>query len=81
MKTVIREDPTLYEKMKKYRVQASSLEDFRQRFTKPRAYAERGPDYVEAVLKSAQQDIERYGYTLISHHDSVTGEVVTYYPL
>ena len=70
---------SLYEKFKKYQVPASSVEDFRQRYTKPRAYRERGPEYVAAVLQSARRDLEKYGYTIISHHDSVTGEIVAYY--
>ena len=38
----------LYEKFKKYAVLAASLEDFRQRYTKPDRYALRGPEYVSA---------------------------------
>lgn len=69
----------IYEKMKKYQVQAESVEDFRQRYTKPERYQKRGTDYVPAVVQSAYEDMERYGFTIISHHDSVTGDVVAYY--
>lgn len=70
---------SIYEKMKKYQVQAESVEDFKQRYTKPDRYQKRGSEYVAAVLKSAHKDMERFGYTIISRHDSVTGEIVAYY--
>ena len=69
----------IYEKMKKYQVQAESVEDFRQRYTKPERYQSLGSEYVADVLESAHKDMERYGFTIISHHDSVTGDVVAYY--
>lgn len=69
----------IYEKMKKYQVQAESVEDFRQRYTKPERYQKRGADYVAAVVQSAHEDMERYGFTIISRHDSVTGDCVAYY--
>lgn len=69
----------IYEKMKRYQVQAKSVEDFRQRFTKPDRYQKRGPEYVAAVLEYAHNCMERFGYTIISRHDSVTGEIVAYY--
>lgn len=70
----------LYDVFKKYRVSASSIEDFRQRYTKPDRYAQRGPEYVAAVLQSAREDLDKYGFSIISSHDSITGEVVAYYP-
>lgn len=71
---------SLYEKFKQYAVPAASVEDFRRRYTKPDRFAQRGPEYIAAVLQSAISDLERYGYTIISRHDSVTGEIVAYYP-
>ena len=64
---------------KKYKVQAASVEDFRKRYTRPSAYQQRGAEYVAAVLESARRDLEKYGYTIISRHDSITGDVVAYY--
>ena len=69
----------LYEKFKKYQVPASSVEDFRRRYTKPDRFAQRGPEYQAAVLQAARDDLAQFGYTIISRHDSVTGEVVAYY--
>lgn len=70
----------LYDVFKKYRVSASSIEDFRQRYTKPDRYAQRGPEYVAAILQSAREDLDKYGFSIISSHDSITGKVVAYYP-
>lgn len=70
----------LHDAFRKYRVSASSIDDFRQRYTKPDRYAQRGPEYVAAVLQSAREDLEKYGFSIISSHDSITGEVVAYYP-
>ena len=60
----------LYEKFKKYQVPASSVEDFRRRYTKPDRFAQRGPEYQAAVLQAARDDLARFGYTIISRHDS-----------
>lgn len=69
----------LHDVFKKYRVPAASIQDFRQRYTKPDRYSQRGPEYVAAVLHSACEDLHKYGFTIISRHDSITGEVVSYY--
>lgn len=70
---------SLYETFKRYQVSAASVEEFRQRYTKPDRYARRSPEYVAVVLQSAHEALEKYGYTIISRHDSITGEVVAYY--
>ena len=66
----------IYQKMKKYRVQAASVEDFMQRYAK---HQQRGSEYVSAVLDRMHQDMKKYVYTIISRHESVTGDVVAYY--
>lgn len=50
-----------------------------RRYTKPDRFAQRGPEYQAAVLQAARDDLAQFGYTIISRHDSVTGEVVAYY--
>lgn len=70
----------LYEKFKQHAVPAASVEDFCRRYTKPDRFARRGPEYIAAVLQSANSDVEQFGYTIISRHDSITGEVVAFYP-
>lgn len=69
----------LFSRFKAYQVPAASVEDFRQRYTKPERYAQRGPEYVAAVLEAARADLERFGFTIIDRHDSITGEPVAFY--
>ena len=69
----------LYEKFKKYQVPASSVEAFHCRYTKTDRFAQRAPEYQAAVLQAARDDLAQFGYTIISRHDSVTGEVLAYY--
>lgn len=69
----------LYERFKKYAVQAENVEDFLSRYTKPGRHFERGDEYVKARVLSHQEDLTKYGYTFIPHHSSVTGQVVSYY--
>lgn len=65
--------------MKKYEVIADSVADFLERYYKRARYHGRGEEYAAALLESHQRDFDEYGYDLISQHDSVTGEVVTYF--
>lgn len=69
----------LFSRFKACQVSAASVDDFRQRYTRPERYAQRGPEYVSAVLESARADMARDGFTIISRHDSITGEVVAFY--
>lgn len=71
---------TSYESFKKYVVEASSLEEFLEKYTKHDRHAGRGPEYVNARTKSHQEDIDKYGFTFITHHNSKSGETVSYYP-
>ncbi len=79
---------SLYEHFKKYTVEAISVEDFCERYYKPRAYHDRtgpnwdydGQNYKDVVINSHKENINEYGYTYITHHDSITGQTVAYYP-
>jgi len=68
-----------YNAFKKYEVKAENLEDFLEKYTKRGRHKERGEEYVEARIKSHSEDLSKYGYTFITHHDSITGETVSYY--
>lgn len=68
-----------YEKFKEYEVSANSLEDFLQKYTKHRQHEGRGAEYVKNRIESHAQDMKKFGFTFITHHDSVTGEIVSYY--
>ena len=72
----------LYEKFKKYQVPASSVEDFRRRYTKPDRLTKRGPAYAAAVIQAAQEDFARFGYTLrlpatILHSSAIPSSAAT----
>jgi hypothetical protein len=43
-----------YELFKKYAVEAGSLEDFLERYTKPSRHLERGAEYVKVRIASHQ---------------------------
>lgn len=45
----------------------------------PTALHSAAPEYQAAVLQAARDDLAQFGYTIISRHDSVTGEVLAYY--
>ena len=64
---------------RKDEVKAFSLEDFMDRYYKPDRYRGRGLDYAAGLLASKRADLEQDGWTIISHHDSVTGKVVAYF--
>lgn len=68
-----------YEGFKKYKVDAASVEDFLSRYYKSSRYTGRGPEYAECLLTSYKKQLQQDGFTFISHHDSVTGEVVAFY--
>jgi hypothetical protein len=68
-----------YETFKKYQVDAENVEDFLERYTKRDRHLVRGKEYVQARIESHEKDLEKYGFTFITSHDSVTGDIVAYY--
>ena len=71
---------TGYENFKKYIVSdVSSISEFCNRYYKDNRYNGRGKEYAACCLKSNIEHFNKYGYTFITHHDSRTGEVVSYY--
>lgn len=71
---------SLKESFKKYEVKANNLEEFCSNFYKKKSYSDRGSEYMIACLEGHIEHLERYGYTFITSHDSITGEIVSYYP-
>ena len=69
-----------YAHFKRFAVPASNVQDFLQRYSKPKAHALRGSEHVALRIKSYQRELQQYGFCFITHHDSVTGEIVAYYP-
>lgn len=72
--------PELKAKFRKYEVtDVHSIAEFLEKYYKPTRYHKRGSDYAAAILASHQRDLDKYGYDFISHHDSVTGEIVSFF--
>lgn len=69
----------IYELFKEYEVPAKSIEDFLLKYSRPGAHSDRGEDFVQERIQSHKKDFEKYGYTFITHHDSKTGNIVSYY--
>lgn len=68
-----------YEAFKKYEVEAISINDFLEKYSK-QFILDRGQEHHEARVKSCQEDILKYVFTFITHQNSKTGENVSYYP-
>ena len=62
---------TLYDNFKKYEVQANNLRDFCDKY--------HNYDYPEDDYEFHKKDLIETGFTIIDHHDSKTGEIVSYY--
>jgi hypothetical protein len=69
----------LYELFKKYQVEANSIEDFINKYGKHNRYAGRGEEYMKVCIESHKEHLREYGFDFITHHDSKTGEIVSYY--
>jgi hypothetical protein len=65
-----------YNSFKKYQVtDVNTVKEFVDRYYKP----DRTKYCYQALIDSRIVDINEKGYTIISHHDSITGEVVSFY--
>jgi len=56
-----------------------TVAEFLDRYYKPDRYTGRGEEYAAAVLESHVHGFEIYGVDWISRHDSMTGQVVSFY--
>ena len=57
----------------------NSVEEFLDKYYKRRRYTGRGEEYAAGLLKSYKGTMSRRGWIFISHHDSNTGEIVSFY--
>jgi len=60
-----------FQSFKKYIVAADNLRDFCDKYHNYK--------YSEEDYNDHKKDIENYGFTFIPHHDSKTGDIVSYY--
>ncbi|GAG68438.1 unnamed protein product [marine sediment metagenome] len=61
------------------RVQAKSVVQFLDKYYKNRRFRGRGEEYASVLIASHTARFAEYGFTIISRHDSKTGEVVAYF--
>lgn len=57
----------------------TTLEDFMNKYYKGSRYTGRGEEYANTLLQSYKQDLEKRDFVFISHHDSNTGKIVSFY--
>jgi hypothetical protein len=63
----------------KRRTDVSNITEFLSKYYKSDRYTGRGKEYAESLLNSYISDLKIDGYVIISRHESVTGEVVSFY--
>ena len=58
-----------------------SVKEFMERYYKPERYISEPPNNTDRPMRlneANEEHLKKYGYALISRHDSVTGKVVTF---
>ena len=63
---------------KRCAVDCKDVYEFAYKYRKPDRFVLRGKKYVDSVMKTHNDDLEKRGYTCISRHDNVTGEIIFY---
>ena len=48
------------------------------KYRKAERFTQRGKDYVNAIMKTHNQELKDQGYTTISNYDSVTGKFISF---
>jgi len=72
---------SLFERFKEVAVtDCKSVEEFALKYYRPERYTGRGEEYAAVCLNGLKKAIQLSGYCFLSHHESITGEVVSYYP-
>ncbi len=56
-----------------------TVEEFCNKYYKNKSFIDRGDEYVKCVIESNYKYLQKFGYTFITHHDSITGEIVSFY--
>lgn len=59
----------------------TTVAEFCDRYYKHERYYGRGKEYADVCLKYHQKNYDELGYTMLSRHESRTGEAVTFYKL
>lgn len=65
---------------RKYQVKnCKTIEEFLEKYYKHERYQGRGEKYAESLLNNHKEVFLQEGVDWISHHDSVTGQVVSFH--
>jgi len=71
----------LFDSWRKYAVtDCATVAEFCEKHYKRERYTGRGAEYAAACLKTHTENVARDGFTFLSHHESNTGEIVSFYP-
>lgn len=69
----------LSERFRQHAVEATSVEDFLNRYYRGDRYTGRGKEYAACLRANYERNFQCDGWTFISKHDSNTGRVVAYF--
>jgi hypothetical protein len=56
------------------------VHEFANKYRKADRFTGRGEENEQAIMKTHLDEIARLGYTIIPHHDNVTGRIVAFIP-
>ena len=74
-------DKEFLAQMKSLAVKARSVVDFLESYRIPSRWSiDRDQQYRDMIIEDSEEEIKKYGYTIIVPHNSVTGGLVTYFP-
>ena len=57
----------------------ATVKEFCDKYYKRERYTGRGEDYAAVCLASHEEDMQTQGWTILSHHESATGEIVAFF--
>ena len=68
-----------YERYKKYKAEADSLDDFLKKYTNYNATNREIAPHADR-MKSYQEELDKHGFCYMTKFMSITGQPITYYP-
>lgn len=69
-----------YDNFKKYEVKdVKTVEEFHKKYHRHDRFEGRGKEYAQCVINTSYKELEEDGFTIITHHDSNTGQCVAFY--
>lgn len=59
-------------------IDCDNIKEFAYTYRKSERFLQRGQEYVNLIMSIHLMELEDYGYTLISKHESTTGKAIAY---